>query len=272
MRALRTLAVYAVLLLGVAITIGPYLLTLSTSFKGTSDFYNSQPWDLPSPFTTANYRTLFADHAFGLYFRNTVFVVACITVGQIVFSILAAYAFARLDFVGREPLFWLFLATLMVPNVVTIIPLFVMMKELGWPDTFKGLIVPYVLGSPYAVFLLRQYFRGIPRDLEAAARIDGAGTLGVLRWVIVPLSRPIIATLALITLVTHWNNFLWPLVVSSTDRTRVITVGAASLQSQYNSQWGMVTAASLLALLPLLVLFPLIQRHVVRSISVTGLK
>jgi multiple sugar transport system permease protein len=160
----------------------------------------------------------------------------------------------------------------MVPAAVLIIPLYLMMTEIGMRDTFWGLVLPFAFGSPYAIFLLREYFRGIPADLIDAAKLDGANTLDILVEVVVPLSRPIIATLVLITAVSQWNNFMWPLVVTSGSNWRVITVATASLQSQYNGNWTLVMAATTLAIVPLLVLFLIFQKQIVRSIAITGFK
>jgi multiple sugar transport system permease protein len=202
----------------------------------------------------------------------TVLMAVFILVFQLVFSIMAAYAFARVDFPGREALFWVYLATLMVPAVVLVIPLYLMMVQLGLRDTFWGLVLPFSFGSPYAIFLLREYFRGIPQDLVDAARLDGASTLDILVEVVVPLSRPIIATLVLITAVSQWNSFLWPLVITSGNTWRVATVATASLQSQYNGNWTVVMTATTLAIVPLVVLFLVFQKHLVRSITISGFR
>jgi multiple sugar transport system permease protein len=202
----------------------------------------------------------------------TALMTAIITLGQLTFSVLAAYAFARLEFRGRDGLFWLYVATLMVPGTVTVVPLYLMMAEMGLRNTFWALVLPFLFGSPYAIFLLREYFRSIPDDLLNAAKLDGANTLDVIVHVVLPSSKPILATLTLITVVSQWNSFMWPLVITSGERWRVLTVATAGLQSQYNAQWTLVMAATTVAILPLVVLFAMFQRHIVRSIVVTGLK
>jgi multiple sugar transport system permease protein len=202
----------------------------------------------------------------------TVQVVIVVVVGELVCSVLAAYAFARLRFPGRDALFWIYLATLMVPFVAILVPRFAMLSELGLRDTFWGIVLPAMFGSPYAVFLLREFFRAIPEDLLDAARLDGAGHLRALWHVVLPLSRPILSTLLIISAVTRWNDFLWPLVITSGERWRVLTVATAALQSQFNGNWTLVMAATTLAVLPLLVLFVVFQRHIVRSITITGMK
>ena len=160
----------------------------------------------------------------------------------------------------------------LVPATVTVVPLYLMMAQLGLRNTFWALVIPYMFGSPYAIFLLRQYFRAIPQDLVDAARVDGANTLDILVHVVLPSSRPILVTLTLITVVSQWNSFLWPLVITSGSRWRVLTVATAGLQSQYNAQWTLVMAATTVAIIPLIILFLAFQKHIVRSIVVTGLK
>jgi multiple sugar transport system permease protein len=160
----------------------------------------------------------------------------------------------------------------MVPNIVTLIPLFIILRTFDLVNTWVGLVLPFVLGTPFGIFLMRQFFLTIPRDLENAARIDGAGTMQILFQVILPLSRPIMATLAIITFVQAWNTFLWPLIVTDTGDMRVLTVGIAAFQSNYGTQWNLMMAATFIALGPLLLLFFLFQKHIVRSIHLSGFK
>jgi multiple sugar transport system permease protein len=270
---LRTAGIYAVLLAGAVITLAPFLLSAMTAFKTPQQFAQQPALAAPDPWTLENAVTLFTGPVgFGRALGVTVLMAVFILVFQLVFSIMAAYAFARVDFPGREALFWVYLATLMVPAVVLVIPLYLMMVQLGLRDTFWGLVLPFSFGSPYAIFLLREYFRGIPQDLVDAARLDGASTLDILVEVVVPLSRPIIATLVLITAVSQWNSFLWPLVITSGNTWRVATVATASLQSQYNGNWTVVMTATTLAIVPLVVLFLVFQKHLVRSITISGFR
>lgn len=272
-RVLRVAAIYALLLVGAVVTLAPFLLSAMTAFKSPAQFAQTPALTPPDPWTLDNLVSLFTGPAgFGRALLVTALVTLFILVFQLVFSIMAAYAFARVDFPGRDALFWVYLATLMVPAVVLVIPLYLMMVQLGLRDTFWGLVLPFSFGSPYAIFLLREYFRGIPQELIDAARLDGASTLDILVEVVVPLSRPIIATLVLITAVSQWNNFLWPLVITSGNTWRVATVATASLQSQYNGNWTVVMAATTLAIVPLVVLFLIFQKRFVRSITITGFR
>ena len=272
-RRLADLAALALLLLGALVTLAPFVLSVMTAVKTPQQFASEPALTPPSPVTFGNFTTLFGGrYDFVSPVVVTAQVVLVVLVGQLVFSVLAAYAFARMQFPGRDVLFWVYLATLMVPAVVTIIPLYAMFTAVGLRNTFWAIVLPQVFGSPYAIFLLREYFRGIPEDLVSAARLDGCNTLQVLRHVIVPVSRPILATLTVITVVSHWNNFLWPLVITSGPKWRTLTLATANLQSQYNGNWTLVMAATTVAIVPLLVLFLVFQRHVVRSITITGFK
>ena len=221
--------------------------------------------------TGENYGGL-ADAGFGRALAVTALMTVVILVGQLTFSVLAAYAFARLEFPGRDALFWVYIATLMVPATVTVVPLYLMMAEVGLRNTFWALVLPFMFGSPYAIFLLREHFRGIPGDLIRAARVDGASTLDVIVHVVLPASRGILVTLALITVVSQWNNFMWPLVITSGGKWQVLTVATAGLQSRFDAQWTVVMAATTLAIVPLVVVFVVLGRHVVRSIVLTGIK
>ncbi len=264
-------AIYLGLALGAVITLAPFTLGLLTSFTSARQFNTESPLSLPTPPTLENYTGL-ADAGFGRAMVVTALMTTVILLGQITFSVLAAYAFARLRFPGRDILFWVYVATLMVPATVTVVPLYLMMAEAGLRNTFWALVLPFMFGSPYAVFLLREYFRAIPADLINAARIDGANTLDIIAHVVLPASRPILVTLALITVVSQWNNFMWPLVITSGGKWQVLTVATAGLQSRYNAQWTLVMAATTVAIVPLIVLFVALGRHIVRSIVVTGMK
>ncbi|OBG22741.1 carbohydrate ABC transporter permease [Mycobacterium sp. 852002-51057_SCH5723018] len=263
--------VYAGLAVGALITLAPFALGLLTSFTSAHQFATGTPLQLPRPPTLANYTDL-GGAGFGRAAAVTALMTAVILVGQLTFSVLAAYAFARLRFPGRDALFWVYIATLMVPATVTVVPMYLMMAQLGLRNTFWALVLPFVFGSPYAIFLLREHFRLIPNDLINAARLDGANTLDVIVHVVIPSSRPVLAALTLITVVSQWNNFMWPLVITSGHKWRVLTVATADLQSRFNSQWTLVMAATTLAIVPLITVFVGFQRHIVASIVVSGLK
>lgn len=264
---------YLLLLAGLLLTVAPFVLSVLTAFKTPEQFASQSALALPNPATGDNFGSLFGkERNFVAPIVVTAQVVGLVTVGQLLFSVLAAYAFARIEFRFRDGVFWLYLATLMVPQVVTIIPLYTLFAQLGIRNTFWALVLPFLFGSPYAIFLLREYFRSIPEDLISAARLDGAGTLRILWSIVVPLSRPILATLTIITVVTHWNNFLWPLIITSGKTWQTVTVATAGLQSQYNGNWTLVMAATTVAIAPLLLLFAIFQKNIISSIAITGFK
>ncbi|MCT1776979.1 carbohydrate ABC transporter permease [Brachybacterium sp. p3-SID957] len=272
-RLLHHLATYAVLLVAALLTLAPFLVSVMTAFTSRQQFAQQGPLAAPDPPVLDNFVRLFTDpDGFVTPVAVTVQMVAVILAGQMVFSVLAAYAFAHVRFPGRDMLFWVYVATLMVPQVVVVVPLYLMMSEMGLRDTFWALVLPFVLGSPYAIFLLRENFRSVPSELMDAMRIDGAGT-GRLLWnLVVPLNRPIIVTLVLITVVTHWNNFMWPMVITSGPTWRVITVATSALQSQYNNNWTLVMAGTTLAMLPLVILMVVFQKQITRSVGETTLR
>jgi multiple sugar transport system permease protein len=257
-----------VLAVAAVLTLGPFLFSVMTALTSTTQFAQEGPLSIPSPPVLDNVVRLFTSaDGFVTPVAVTVQMVAVILVGQMVFSVLAAYAFAQLRFPGRDLLFWVYIATLMVPQVVVVVPLYLMLSEAGLRNTFWALVLPFVLGSPYAIFLLRENFRGIPSELMDAMRIDGAGTLRLLWHLVVPLNRPIIVTLVLITVVTHWNSFMWPMVITSGPEWRVITVATSALQSQYNNNWTLVMAGTTLAMLPLVILMVIFQKQITRSVG-----
>jgi multiple sugar transport system permease protein len=269
-RALRYVVFYLCLTLIAVVFVAPYVLAFFGAFKPASDLYSSSPWAPPHSFYTGNFRTILFSDGFLRYLGNTALVTAALTIGQVSFGVMAAYAFARLEFPGRDGLFAVYLATLMVPNVVTIVPLYTMVREFHLTNTYWAIFLPYTLGVPYTIFLMRQYFKSLPSDVFAAARVDGASEWRILTRLIVPMGRPIIITATLIAFVFGWNNFLWPLIVTDSNSKQVLTVSIAALQSAISQQWNLVLAASLVALVPLLVIFAVFQKQIVRSIQLSG--
>jgi multiple sugar transport system permease protein len=271
LRAVRYTVFYSCLVLIAVVFVAPYVLALFGSFKPGSEVLSTSPWAPPHSAYTGNFRTLLFSQDFIRYLGNTVLVTCALTAGQVVFGVLAAYAFARMEFPGRDGLFALYLATLMVPNVVTMVPLYTIMREAHLINTYWAIFLPYALGSPYTIFLMRQYFRSLPEDVFAAARVDGCSEFRILTKILLPMGRPIIITATLIASVFAWNNFLWPLIVTDSNSKQVLTIPIAALQSSSNDQWNLVLAGSMVALAPLLVVFILFQKQIVRSIQLAGI-
>ena len=269
LRRLSLAATYAMLLAGAAIMVVPFAYSVLTSLKSPEQFASTDPLAFPAPVTGENYSALFSgDRDFTVPLAVTVQVVAVLTVGQVACSVLAAYAFARLRFPGRRALFWAYVATLMVPPIVTVIPLFSMLSQLGLRNTFAGLVAPFLLGSPYAIFLLRQNFQAIPQEVLDAATLDGAGHWRTLRSIVLPMNRPILAALTLITVVSQWNAFLWPSVIAPGRTWSVLTVATQALQEERSGNWTLVMAATTVALAPLVVLFLAFNRQIVAALGI----
>ena len=270
-RGLRLTGYYLVLLVIVIVFITPYLFSLFAAFKPLGAILAQSPARPPTSPTWSNFSQIFTQDNFGRYLANTLLVTVILTAGQVIFSMMGAYAFARMEFPGRNTLFWVYLATLMVPNVVTLVPMYVMFAKAGLLNTYWAIFLPYVLGVPQAVFLMRQNFMTIPKEVMEAARLDGCSEARILWRIVVPISKPIIITATLLAFVFGWNNFLWPLIVTNSNSLNVLSVGTANLNSNFADQWNLVLAASLVALIPMVILFAVFQKHIVRSISLTGI-
>ena len=259
---------HAILILGALLMVAPFAVMLVVSLISTRAFM-ARDFGLEN-FTLASYAEVFRAVPFARYYLNSIVVASSVTVLQLLVSSLAAFAFARLRFKGRETLFLAYLATLMIPFPVTLIPNYLIINRLGWYDSFAALIVPSLF-AVFSTFLLRQYYRGLPLDLDEAARIDGASSLRIWWQVVVPLSGPVLATLAIFVFQATWNDFLWPLVVTTSEEMRTIPVGLASFVGQYATAWSLLMAGSVIALLPVLILYVLGQNWFVRGIALTGM-
>lgn len=249
----------------------PLLWMISTSLKTPGDEFQIPPQWIPNPLTLQNYIGLWEAAPFHRFFLNSILVAFAVTAGQVLTSSLAAFAFARLDFPGRDKLFFAYLATLMIPGIVTLIPVFIILHHLRWIDTYLGLIIPGLF-SAYGTFMLRQFFMTIPRDLEDAARIDGCSVLGVYWYVVMPLSKPALAALSTIVFIGAWRDFLWPLIVTNRLEMRTLTVGLSVFRGVYSSDWTLLMAGSMMVTLPLIVVFLINQRFFIEGITLSGLK
>ena len=245
----------------------PFAWMVLTAFKPEDEVFSVSL--LPSALAWWNFPRAFTFFPFARFLANTIVVALGGTLLHLVTSCLAAYAFARLRFRGRELLFLLYLGTLMVPQQVTIVPLFLMMRDVGWVDTYWALILPGAFHA-LGVFLLRQFFLTIPRELEESAFMDGAGRLRILVQIILPLSKPALATLAVFTFIREWNSFLWPLIATTTPEMRVLSVGLTLFTGQYGTEWHLLMAAATVTLLPTMVVFGLAQRYFVEGIALSG--
>lgn len=246
--------VFLVLLAGVLVTVGPFAWMLTTSIKPDAEVFRYPPNLLTAQPQWQNYFEIFLAIPFGRAFLNSIITTLAITLLQLIVCSMAAYAFACMTFRGREALFLIYLAALMVPPQVTIIPNFMLVRTLGWIDTYQGLILPFAFSS-FGTFLLRQYFKTIPRELLEAARLDNCGHWRIYLFIVLPLARPALGALAIFAFVSQWNNFLWPLITTTRQDMQTVTVALATLQGQYNTDWPLLMAGSVLAVAPVLIVF-----------------
>ena len=264
--------VYAVLSAGLVILVGPFVWMVLGSFKTNAEARQVPPTWLPESPTTENYRQLFTQLDFPQFFFNSTVVAVAITAGNLVFCSMLGYALAKLRFPGKRLVFALVLGMLMVPGMVTFVPLFMLVSQLGMVNSYAGLILPW-LAQPLGVFLMRQFILGLPDDLIHAARVDGAGEFRIFARVILPLCGPALATLGILQFLATWNNFLWPLVVAQSEDRYTLPVALALYAiGENNTRYGLLMAGAVVTVLPILLIFVLLQRHFVRGIATTGLK
>jgi len=261
---------HLILILGAAFVIVPFLWMFTTSLQTRAETYTSTSI-LPTSWHWENYLHAWEAAPFGQYYLNSVIMAIGIVSGHLVLDALAAYAFARLEFPFRNAIFVILLAALMIPTFVTIIPAYAIVADLGWIDSYAGLIVPR-LADVFGIILLRQYFASIPMELEDAARIDGCSRIGTFFRIMVPLSTPAFATLAIFSFLFAWNDFLWPLLVTNTDDVRTIQIGLSAFVGRYGTSWNYLMAGTLTATIPSIIVFLIFQRALVRGIASTGLK
>jgi multiple sugar transport system permease protein len=254
-----------------AIMLVPLLWMLIVSLETRQQATSFPPQLIPSSVHLSNYSAAWNAVPFGRFFVNSFLYSAATVAGNLLFCSLAAYAFARIRFFGREVLFVVLLATLMVPFQVILIPTFLIVKKLGMVDTLGGLIVPN-LCSAFGIFMLRQFFRTLPIELEEAARIDGTSRLGILFKIILPLSLPALATLGIIQFMWSWNDFLWPLIIIQSQSHDTLQLGLSQLQGSHFTQWNLLMAGTLMSQIPMLAVFLLAQRWFIRSVAFTGIK
>lgn len=263
--------IHVVLIIGVVIMVIPFVWMVTTSLKQDWEVFTPQMQWLPETPIWRNYVDAWETAPFGRYYANTVFVATMVVLGQLIICSMAAYAFARLRFPGRDALFVGVIGTMMLPGTIMLVPSYLILHWLNWIDTYYALVVPSLFNA-FGIFLMRQFFLTIPRELDDAAVIDGASRFGILWRVYVPLSKPALATIGIFTFMGQWNSFIWPLIVTNSEEMRVITTGISMFRDQYNTNWTMMMAASTTATVPLLVVFLFAQRWFIEGITLTGLK
>ncbi len=262
---------YSLLILFGITMVFPFLWMLSTSLKDPSQVFTASLQLIPDPIVWKNYAEAWEAIPFGRFYMNSVAVALAVTLGQVLTSSMAAYAFSRLKFPGRDSIFLGYLATMMIPGMVVTIPVFILLKSLGWLDSYKALILPGVF-SAYGTFMLRQFFMTLPADLEDAAKIDGCSLWRIYWQIILPLSKPALSTLAMFTFLGNWQSFFWPLVVTSSESMKTLPIGLSYFQDIYTTEWTLLMAGSIIVLVPALLVFILNQKFITQGIALTGLK
>lgn len=267
--------IFGVLTIIALLMAAPFIWMLSTSLKSFNEVFIFPPQFFPEKWQWKNFVDAWKSAPFGRFFFNSIFTTIMILLSQLMTSILAAYAFARLKFKGRNILFLLVLSTMMIPIQVTFIPNFLIIKQFHWFDTYMGLILPFSANA-FGIFLIRQAFMQVPKELEEAAKLDGCNHLQIIRHVMMPLSTASIITFGLFSFIWHYNDFFWPLIATNSEELRTIQVGLSSMITQEGgetgTQWNLIMAASSLILLPLILIFAFVQKFIVKGMAKTGLK
>jgi multiple sugar transport system permease protein len=270
-RLASRLALYGIAIVVAVVMLTPVVWMISGSLKTSGEVTSANPSLVPANLQWHNFSDVFQLVPFARYILNSFVISSTVTVAGLLFHSMAGYSLARLRYPGRNLIFLGMLSTMMVPVAVIIIPLFVVVRTLGWIDSYQGLIVP-AIPHAFGIFLFRQFYLSVPHELQDAAVIDGAGVVAIYRHIMLPLSRPIVAALGIFFFLANWNNFLWPVIATQSDDMRVIQVGIQAFMGAHSSQYQLVMAASTIAAVPTLILFVVLQRWLVQGIKTTGLK
>lgn len=265
----RTFLFHFILIIGASAMVLPFLWMILTSLKTYAESIQVPPVLIPEDFQWGNYKEVFGLLPFFKFMYNTVIITVLRTVGQLFLCSLAAYAFARIEFPGRNILFLLALTVLMVPGQVFLLPQYMIMVKLGWLNSLQAVIVPGLF-SAFGTFLLRQFFMGLPKELEEAARLDGCNHFQIYWKVMLPLAKPGLIALGIFTTLWSWNELMWPMIVNSSPESMTLSVGLSSLQGQFLTNYPILMAGSFLAILPMLILFIFLQKQFIEGIAVTG--
>ncbi|KMY52163.1 ABC transporter permease [Peribacillus loiseleuriae] len=249
----------------------PFVWMISTSLKAPNEVMIMPPKWIPDIFHWDNYVTAWTMAPFARYTLNSLVVVIASTIGELITTILAAYAFSRINFYGRDIAFAVLLGTMMVPGEVLLIPNFVTLANLGWIDQYEALIIPW-LASIFSIFLLRQFFLSIPKELSFAAKIDGCSDFRFLWSIMVPLAKPALITIALLKAIGSWNAFLWPLIVTSSENMRTLPVGLTSFSTDAGTMYELLMAASTMIILPMIILYIILQKYIIEGVARAGIK
>jgi multiple sugar transport system permease protein len=261
---------------GIVLTLGgllvsiPFIWMILSAFKPESEVLQLTPTLWPETFTTENFIYLFENMNFAVYLKNTIIIVLCSFVG-LFFNAMAGYAFAKYKFKGRDKLFYLVLATMMIPGQVTMIPVYLILNQMGLTNTMAGVVLPGLVGA-FSIFLFRQFMSTIPDELLEAARLDGASEFRVFMQLILPISKPIIAVQGILTFIAGWNSFLWPLIIANDESLYTLSVGLSLLKGQYGGNFALQMAGSTFMVVPIVIIFIIFQKHIIEGYTISGMK
>ncbi|MCM3719023.1 carbohydrate ABC transporter permease [Fictibacillus phosphorivorans] len=261
---------------GIVLTLGgllvaiPFIWMVLSAFKPESEVLQLTPTLWPETFTTENFVYLFENMNFGVYLKNTIIIVLCSFVG-LFFNAMAGYAFAKYKFKGRDKLFYLVLATMMIPGQVTMIPVYLILNQMGLTNTMTGVVLPGLVGA-FSIFLFRQFMSTIPDELLEAARLDGASEFRVFIQLILPISKPIMAVQGILTFIAGWNSFLWPLIIANDESLYTLSVGLNLLKGQYGGNFALQMAGSTFMVVPIVIIFIIFQKHIIEGYTISGMK
>lgn len=264
--------IYGSLLVGSVAILLPLIWMISTSLKNLSDVFKFPPEFIPDPVVWSNYRHALTVLPFDTYLKNTMIIVTLAVAGEVLMSAVVAYAFSRLKWKGRDVLFVIVIATMMLPGQVTLIPVFIMFRNIGWLDTFLPMIVPSWFGNAFYIFLLRQYFMTISKDMDEAAVIDGCSKFGVFWRIILPMAKPALGAVAIFSFQFHWNDFFRPLIFIFSKEKYTLALGLRFFQGSYSTEWNSLMAASLVVMLPVIIIFFFAQRYFIQGVVLSGYK
>lgn len=266
-----SIIIHFLLIVGLVCMAAPFVWMISTSLKGTKDIFRYPPEWIPKQPTVGNYVRLFDTVNIARPFLNTVIVAVSITFLSLMVCSMAGHAFAKFQFPGKEFLFMGILGTMMVPGQITMIPVFLLLKKLGLLNSYSGLILPGI-ASAFGIFFMRQFIAGIPEELLEAARIDGAGEFFIFGKIVMPLCKPALATLGILTFTGSWNSFLWPLIIATDENMYTLPVAIANLAGQYATEYGLQMAGAVVVIMPIIIFFMFAQQWFIQGITMTGLK
>nr|WP_163527050.1 carbohydrate ABC transporter permease [Halobacillus ihumii] len=265
----RSLIITLMVIGGVMVSI-PFIWMISSSFKPESEVLAIPPTLFPEDPTLENYIKLFTTMNFAVYLKNTIIVVLCSFVG-LLFNAMAGYGFAKYQFKGREKIFYLVLATMMIPGQVTMIPVYLLLNEMGLTNTMTGIVLPG-LAVAFSIFLFRQFMTTIPNDLLEAARLDGAGEFYIFFRLVIPIAKPIFAVQGILTFIAGWNSFLWPLIIANDESLYTLSVGLSLLQGQYANNFALQMAGAAFMVVPIIIIFSFFQKYIVEGFTMSGIK